>query len=92
MSQKTDNLIAVLDMGSSKTRVLIAELNDGALRYRGHAIVEAAGMRKGVITELKPAAESINKAATLAEKRADATIEKCVIAVGGPHVDRKSVV
>jgi cell division protein FtsA len=86
MSQKTDNLIAVLDMGSSKTRVLIAELNDGALRYRGHGIVDAAGIRKGVIAELKPAAETINKAATLAEKRADATIEKCVIAVGGPHV------
>jgi cell division protein FtsA len=86
MSQKTDNLIVVLDTGSSKTRMLVAELNDGALRYRGHGIVDAAGMRKGVIAELKPAAESINKAATLAEKRADATIERCVIAVGGPHV------
>ena len=85
MSQKTDNLIAVLDAGSSKMRILIAELNDGALRYRGHGIVDAAGTRKGVIAELKPAAEAINKAATLAEKRADATIEKCVIAVGGPH-------
>jgi cell division protein FtsA len=86
MSQKTDNLIAVVDMGSAKTRVLIAELNDGAIRYRGHGIVDAAGMRKGVIAELKPAAEALNKAATLAEKRADATIEQCVIAVGGPHV------
>ncbi len=85
MSQKLDNLITVVDMGSAKTRVLIAELNEGALRYRGHAIVDAAGMRKGLVAELKPAAESINKAATLAEKRADATIEKCVIAVGGPH-------
>ncbi|MFT4113290.1 cell division protein FtsA [Silvibacterium sp.] len=86
MSQKSDNLIAVLDMGSAKTRVLIAELHDGALRYRGHGIVDAAGMRKGVIAELKPAAEAVNKAATLAEKRADGTIEKCVIAVGGPHI------
>jgi cell division protein FtsA len=85
VSQKADSLIAVLDAGSSKMRLLIAELNDGALRYRGHGIVDAAGMRKGVIAELKPAAEAINKAATLAEKRADATIEKCVIAVGGPH-------
>jgi cell division protein FtsA len=86
MSQKTDNLITVVDMGSAKTRVLIAELNDGAIRYRGHGVVDAAGMRKGVIAELKPAAEALNKAATLAEKRAEATIEQCVIAVGGPHV------
>jgi cell division protein FtsA len=85
MSQKNDNLITVLDIGSAKTRVLIAELNDGALRYRGHGIVDAAGMRKGVIAELLPAADAINKAATLAEKRAEATIESCVITVGGPH-------
>ena len=86
MSQKTDNLIAVLDAGSSKTRVLIAELDDGALRYRGHGIVDSAGMRRGVIAELAVARECFDKAATLAEKRADATIEKCVVAVGGPHV------
>ncbi|MGC2164288.1 MAG: cell division protein FtsA [Silvibacterium sp.] len=86
MSQQAENLIAVLEIGSSKTRVLVAELNDGALRYRGHGIVDAGGMRKGLIAELTPAVEAINKAATLAEKRADAVIERCVIAVGGSHV------
>ncbi len=86
MSQKADNLIAVLDVGSAKTRVLIAELNDGALRYRGHGIVDSAGTRKGVIADLRPAVETINQAATLAEDSADATIESCVISVGGPHI------
>jgi cell division protein FtsA len=86
MSQKPDNLIAVLDTGSSKTRVLIAEINDGALRYRGHGIVDSKGTRKGVIAEIRPAVESINQAATLAEDVAEATIERCVIAIGGPHI------
>lgn len=86
MSQQAENLIAVLDAGSSKTRVLVAELNEGALRYRGHGIVDAAGMRKGMIAELLPAVEAIDRAATLAEQRAEAVIERCVIAVGGPHV------
>jgi cell division protein FtsA len=86
MSQKADNLIAVLDAGSSKTRVLIAELNDGALRYRGHGIVDSQGTRKGVIAEIRPAVESINQAATLAEDVAEATIERCVISIGGPHI------
>ena len=86
MSQKADNLIAVLDVGSAKTRVLIAEVNDGALRYRGHGIVDSAGTRKGVIADLRPAVESINQAATLAEDSADATIERCVIGIGGPHI------
>jgi cell division protein FtsA len=86
MSQKPDNLIAVLDTGSAKTRVLIAEINDGALRYRGHGIADSAGARKGVIAEIRPAVESINQAATQAEDRADATIERCVISIGGPHI------
>jgi cell division protein FtsA len=86
MSTKTDSLITVLDTGSSKTRVLVAEVSDGALKYRGHGIVDSAGMRKGLIADLAPATESINKAATQAEKIADGTIDHCVIGIGGPHV------
>jgi cell division protein FtsA len=86
MSQKPDNFIAVLDTGSAKTRVLIAEVNDGALRYRGHGIVDSAGTRKGVIADIRPAVESINQAATLAEDTADTTIERCIISIGGPHI------
>ena len=86
MSQQADNLIAVLDVGSSKTRVLVAELNEGVLRYRGHGIVDSAGMRKGMIAELSPAVQAIDQAATLAEQRGAAVIERCIIAVGGPHV------
>ncbi|MBT9332929.1 cell division protein FtsA [Paracidobacterium acidisoli] len=86
MSQKPENLIAVVDAGSSKTRVLVAEVHEGALRYRGHGIVDAAGVRRGVIADLGPAAESFNKAATLAEEVAQGTIEKCVVGIGGPHI------
>ena len=55
MSQP-DNVLAVLDAGSSKIRVLIAEVREGALRYRGHGIADACGMRKGLISDLAPAA------------------------------------
>ncbi|HEV2280332.1 MAG TPA: cell division protein FtsA [Acidobacteriaceae bacterium] len=86
MSQQPENILAVLDMGSSKVRVLIAEIHEGALRYRGHGVADAAGMRKGLIANLKPAAEAINQAAVMAEDRADTNIERCVMAVGGPHI------
>ena len=56
MSEKQDNLIVVVDIGSSWTRVLAADVNEGALRYRGHGLVESAGMRKGLISDLAPAA------------------------------------
>ena len=53
MSEKQENLIVVLDVGSAWTRVLAADVNEGALRYRGHGLVESTGMRKGLISELR---------------------------------------
>lgn len=86
MTHKADGLIAVLDAGSAHTRMLIAELHDGALRYRGHSSVPSLGMKKGVISDLQPAIQTINKAAMGAEEAADATIDRCVIGIGGPHI------
>jgi cell division protein FtsA len=86
MSQQPENIIAVLDAGSSKIRVLVAEIHEGALRYRGHGVVDAAGMRKGLIADIGPAAAAIDRAAIMAEDSAQTTIERCVAAVGGPHI------
>jgi len=86
MSQKNSNLLSVLDVGSSKIRVLVAELHEGALRYRGHAIVPSAGQRRGVVADLGPATAAINQAATQAETSAEATIESLVAGIGGPHL------
>ena len=86
MSQKQDNLIVVLDIGSAHTRVLAADLNEGALRYRGHGVVESAGMRKGLIGELAPAAKAVKTANEQAERMARANIDECVVGVGGPHI------
>jgi cell division protein FtsA len=43
-------------------------------------------MRKGLISELRPAADAINKAAMIAEDSAQTNIERCIVAVGGPHI------
>jgi cell division protein FtsA len=86
MSQKQDNLIVVLDMGSAYTRVLAGDLNEGALRYRGHGIVESAGMRKGLISDLAPAAKAVKAANEQAENMARANIDECAVGVGGPHI------
>ena len=86
MTQKPESLITVVDAGSQKSCVLVAELVDGVLRYRGHGIEPSRGMRKGLIAELGPAAEAINRAALTAERVARATIETAVVGIGGAHV------
>jgi cell division protein FtsA len=86
MNQKQDNLLVVLDIGSAQTRVVAADLNEGVLRYRGHGLVDSAGMRKGLIAELAPAAKAVRAANEQAERVARANIDECVVGVGGPHV------
>ena len=86
MSQKQDNLIVVLDIGSAHTRVLAADLNEGALRYRGHGVVESAGMRKGLVSDLSPAAKAVKAANEQAERMARINIDECAVGVGGPHI------
>jgi len=86
MSQRRENLITVLDAGSAKICVLVAELQDGVLRYRGHGVEASRGMRKGLIADLAPAAAVINQAALTAERVAHAGIETAIVGIGGTHV------
>jgi cell division protein FtsA len=86
MNPKLENLITVLDCGSQKSIVLVAEIQDGVLRYRGHGVEASRGMRKGLIADLNPAFEAINRAALTAERTAKTIIESAVVGIGGTHV------
>ncbi|HEY1493533.1 MAG TPA: hypothetical protein VGF49_03285, partial [Candidatus Solibacter sp.] len=86
MSQNQENLIVVLDVGSAQTRIVAADLNEGALRYRGHACMDSAGMRKGLVADLGPAAKVVKTATEHCERVARANIDECVVGVGGPHI------
>lgn len=86
MSQKTNPLIVALDIGSMYTRVVAAELMENSLRYRGHGVVDSAGMRKGLIGELAPAIKSVRAAVVEAERSGrNLNISDCAVGVGGPH-------
>lgn len=86
MSQRPDNLIAVLDVGSAWTRMLVADVNEGSLRFRGYGQVESTGMRKGLISDLGPASKAVKAASEHAERVARANIVACSVGVGGPHI------
>ena len=86
MSASQDNLIVALDIGSAWTRVLAVEQVDRALRYCGHGVAASAGMRKGMIAELGPAAKAVEAASKQAEFTSGVNIGECVVGVGGPHI------
>ncbi|HLJ27527.1 MAG TPA: cell division protein FtsA [Candidatus Angelobacter sp.] len=86
MGKEQNNTIAVLDVGSAKTVALICEVSEAGLRYRGHGVTESRGSRKGIITELDKAVQSIQKAVEEAEKLAECPLGNAVISVGGAHI------
>ena len=86
MASQNENLLTVIDIGSAKTCVIVAEVNEYALRYRGHGIADSRGMRKGVIADLDKAVDSIKKAVEEAENVAQAPVEHAIVGVAGSHI------
>jgi cell division protein FtsA len=80
------NFITAIDIGSSKTTVLVAEISENGLRYRGHGLSESKGLRKGVITDLDMAASSIQQAVEQAEDVAGISVEHAQIGIAGAHI------
>ena len=83
MANPQHNFLTAIDVGSAKTCVLVAEVTDSGLRYRGHGISESRGSRKGVIVDLEKAVASIQKAVEQAEDVCGAPIEHALLGVAG---------
>src|SRR5579872_6012688 len=86
MANQFQHFLTAIDVGSAKTCVVVAEVTDSGLRYRGHGIAESRGSRKGVIVDLDKAVGSIQKAVEIAEDACGAPIEHGLLGVAGSHV------
>jgi cell division protein FtsA len=86
MANQYQHLLTAIDVGSAKTCVLVAEITDSGLRYRGHGVAESRGSRKGVIVDLEKAVASIQKAVEQAEDVAGVPIEHALLGVAGAHI------
>ena len=86
MANQYANLLTAIDVGSAKTCVLVAEITDSGLRYRGHGLTESRGSRKGIIVDLEKAVKSIQKAVEQAEDAAGAPIEHALLGIAGAHI------
>src|SRR5262249_41483259 len=80
------NFLTAIDVGSAKTCVLVVELGENGLRYRGHGLADSRGSRKGIIVDLEKAVSSIQKAVEKAEDSAGFPIEHAILGVAGSHV------
>ena len=86
MPKPQENFFTAIDVGSAKTCVLVAEITENGLRYRGHGLADSRGSRKGIIVDLDKAVASIQKAVEQAEDRAGIAVEHAILGVAGSHV------
>lgn len=74
-------LVAVLDVGSSKTVCLIGRAEPGSLRVVGAALRETQGIKSGTVFNMDHAEESIRDAVAAAENHADVRIQNVIVSV-----------
>ena len=83
---KRDKYIVGLDIGSTKTCVLIAELADEQIKFLALGAAESKGLRKGSIVNLDATVSSIRRAVEEAEGVSGIPVESALIGVAGSHV------
>ena len=83
---KKDRYIVGLDIGSTKTCAMIAEIDDEQVNFLALGAAESKGLRKGLIVNLDSTVSSIRRAVEEAESVANVPVESAVIGVAGNHV------
>ena len=83
---KKDKYLVGLDIGSTKTCVLIAELADEQVKFLALGAAESKGLRKGAIVNLDSTVSSIRRSVEEAEGVSGVPVESALIGVAGSHV------
>jgi len=83
---KKDKYLVGLDIGSTKTSVLIAEVEGELVKFLALGAAESKGLRKGLIVNLDSTVSSIRRAVEEAESVANVPVEEALIGVAGGHV------
>ena len=86
-----ERLVAGLDIGSSRTTAIIAEaVGDSlhaSLKILGVGNARTAGMRRGIVSDIKETTQSIQKAMREAERMAGVQVDGVYAGIAGEHVE-----
>lgn len=85
------SLVAGLDIGSSKTAVVIAEVSGDAphraqVKILGVGQAKTGGIRREIVTDIEATTESVRKAVKEAELMAGVPVERLYTGVAGEHI------
>jgi len=82
-----NELIVSLDIGTSKVRVMIGEINNGTVNIIGVGQAHSEGIKKGVIVDIDQTVNAIREAVDHAERMVGVSIEEVYVGITGNHIE-----
>lgn len=79
-------IIAALDLGTTKVCAIVAELSDDGIDIIGVGSVPAKGLKKGVVVNIEATVQAIEAAVEQAETMAGVDIHTVYAGIAGSHV------
>ncbi len=86
MSNRKENLIVGLDIGTTKICTIIGSLTESGLEIVGIGTSVSKGLRKGVVINIESTVEAIRKAIQEAELMAGCEINSVFAGIAGAHI------
>ncbi|MFA5309161.1 MAG: cell division protein FtsA [Dehalococcoidales bacterium] len=83
---KKRNVIASIDVGTTKICTILADVTDNSPRVVGVGIAPSKGLHKGLVVNINEARESIRDSVRKAEQTSNYKVESAYIGVTGRHV------
>jgi cell division protein FtsA len=84
--QEQGELVAGLDIGTTKICAIIGEVFDDRVDVIGVGTVASTGMRQGVVVNIESTVKGIREAITAAEEMAGCDIETVYVGIAGNHI------
>ena len=84
--QGNENIVAGLDVGTTKICAIVAEVFEGEVNIIGVGSHPSTGLRKGSIVNIEATVNSIRKAVEEAEIMADCEISAVFVGIAGNHI------
>jgi cell division protein FtsA len=83
---KKRNVIASIDVGTTKICTILADVSDGIPQIVGVGIAPSKGLHKGLVVNINEARESIKDSVKKAEQVSNYKVESAYVGVTGRHV------
>ncbi|MDO7905400.1 cell division protein FtsA [Paenibacillus sp. JX-17] len=81
-----NDIIVSLDIGTSKVRAIIGEMNNGTFNIIGVGSADSEGIRKGSIVDIDQTVQSIRNAVDHAERMVGIQISEVFVGITGNHI------